>query len=121
MSTSTIRFMHCDFAECTAQAPLPFGEGYVADRQDGWTNAIYTHGCPEHGEAIAAHQADITSQTRGRGSREKTTWFLTCACGWKPTPHYQTHTSRWLQERHLAHVKAATRADHPARLAKESS
>ena len=108
MSTSTIRFMNCDFAGCTAQAPRPFGDGYVAERPDGWTDAIYTHGCPEHGPAIAAHKANIASQTRGRGSREKTTWFLTCSCGWKPTPHYQTHSSSWLQERHVKHVATVT-------------
>ena len=108
MSTTTLRFMNCDFAGCAAQTPKPFSEGYVANRADGWTDAIHTHGCPEHGEAIAAHQANVTSQTRGRGSREKTTWFLTCVCGWRPTPHHQTHTARWLHDQHLRHVKSLT-------------
>lgn len=107
MTTSTIRFMHCDFAGCDAQAPNE-ASGYIADRPDGWTDAIYTHGCPEHGEPIAAHQAKTTSDTRGRGSREKTTWYLTCTCGWRPTPFYQTHSSRQLQEQHLKHVAAVT-------------
>lgn len=108
MTNTTLRFMNCDYAGCTAQQPHPLSERYMADRPDGWTDAIYTHGCPEHGEAITAHRATITSQTRGRGSREKTTWFLTCACGWRPSPNYQTHSSSWLQKRHIQHVQHAT-------------
>lgn len=96
--------MHCDYAGCTAQAtrPEPFGT------PDGWTNAGNTDGCPDHGEPITTHKANITSQTRGRGYREKTTWYLTCACGWKSTPYYATHSSTWLRKQHLGHVKRAT-------------
>lgn len=107
MSTSMIRFMHCDHAGCTAQAPYsPSGS-----TPDGWTNAANTHGCPDHGDAIAAHKANIASQTRGRGSSEKTTWYLTCACGWHPTPHYAAHSSTWLRERHVKHVATVTAED----------
>ncbi|GIM88765.1 hypothetical protein [Paractinoplanes toevensis] len=111
MTTSTIRFMNCDFAGCTAQAPKPHGEGYIADRPDGWTDAIYTHGCPDHGNAIAAHKASVTSETRGRGSREKTTWYLRCECGWRPNPNYQSHSTDWLKKEHLKHLAAATKTE----------
>lgn len=106
MTTSTVRLMHCDHAGCDAQAPDD-EKGYVADRPNGWKDAIYTHGCPEHGEAIMAHEASITSRSRGRGSRERTTWFLTCACGWQP-PHFEMDSSRRLKEQHLKHVAAVT-------------
>lgn len=106
MSTSTIRVMHCDHAGCTAQATC---DGW--NTPDGWTNAANTHGCPDHGDAIKAHNANITSQTRGRGSREKTTWYLTCACRWSPTPHYETYSSRWLREQHVKHVARVTADD----------
>lgn len=107
MTTTLIRVMHCDFAGCTAQVPND-SNGYVKDRPDGWTDLIYTHGCPEHGQAVAAHQATITSDTRGRGSREKTTWFLACACGWRPTPPYQAYSADSLKKQHLAHVHRET-------------
>jgi hypothetical protein len=108
VTTSTIRFMHCDHARCAAQAacPEPFGT------PDGWTRAGNTDACPAHGDAIEAHKANITSQTRGRGSREKTTWYLTCACGWHPTPHYATHSASWLRAQHIEHVRQAT-SDSP--------
>lgn len=104
MTTSTIRFMHCDHAGCTTQAVCPAS----ATTPDGWTNAGNTHGCPEHGDAIAAHKANVTSQTRGRGSREKITWYLTCACGWHPTPHYETYSTTWLRGQHVKHVASVT-------------
>jgi len=104
MSTTTIRVMHCNHARCTANAtcPEPFGT------PNGWTDAGNTHGCPDHGETIAAHKANVISQTRGRGSREKTTWYLACACGWKPTPFYETYSAAWLRKQHVAHVAEVT-------------
>lgn len=108
MTTSTIRLMHCDFAGCDAQDPAE--GGYVADRADGWVDAIYTHGCPEHGDEILAHAAKLTSDTRGRGRSEKTTWFLSCSCGWKPAQPWQTHSTDYLRRAHLAHVREQTAA-----------
>lgn len=99
MTTEDITIWHCDANNCTASAP--------ADTT-GWTNAIHTHGCPAHGQLITAHKAKITSDTRGRGYREKTTWYLTCACGWTPRPSWATHTYRRLEDQHLAHVQQAT-------------
>jgi hypothetical protein len=99
-----VRIAHCDHAGCTAEAICPKNGG----TPDGWTNGANAHGCPAHAEAIAAHGANITSQTRGRGSQEKTTWFLTCACRWSPTPHYATYSSTWLREQHLKHVAEVT-------------
>ncbi len=109
MTTSTIRFMHCDHAGCDAQAPNE-ANGYVADRLDGWTDAVYTHGCPAHGETIAAHKATVTSETRGRGYKEKTTWYLRCACGWSPSPNFQSYNTDRLRSAHLAHVHDVTTA-----------
>jgi hypothetical protein len=99
--TSTIVYLlSCDHAGCTATTSEADAEG--------WTNAIYTHGCPDHGEAITAHKAKVTDQTRSRGSKEKTTYFLTCACGWQPTPHYEAYSARRLKEQHVKHVAEAT-------------
>lgn len=112
MTTSTIRFMHCDFTGCTAQAPNS-DNGYVADRPDGWTDAIYTHGCPDHGEVITAHKATKTSRDSGRGSRAKTYWYLTCACGWTPGSH-ATWNADPLHEAHLRHLAEATKAEAEA-------
>jgi hypothetical protein len=108
VTTSKIDFMHCDFARCTAQTPYDSRALHIPVRADGWTNAICTHGCPEHGEAIRAHQASITSQTRGRGRSEKTTWFLACACGWRPAQPWQTHSTDYLRQAHLDHVRTIT-------------
>lgn len=97
MSTEILYVWHCDAPECDA---------ITASRTQGWTDAIYTHGCPAHGETIAAHKATITDETRGRGRSEKTTWCLKCACGWTPGRGWATYTSRGLQEEHLQHVRA---------------
>lgn len=111
MTTSTAHFLHCDAAGCDAQAPYDdYNKLYVKHRPDGWANAIYTHGCPRHGDVILAHAATITSQTRGRGRSEKTTWFLTCACGWRSAQPWQTYNSDYLQKAHLAHVQRETAA-----------
>lgn len=99
MSKSTAITWHCDYADCNASAP---------EKAEGWHSEIYTHGCPEHFLDVHVHRAQLTSDTRGRGAREKTTWYLHCACGWHPTPYYTPHTYDWLRKQHLAHVKAAT-------------
>jgi hypothetical protein len=100
MTSTTVRLLHCDFAGCGRTCP--------DDQADGWTNAIYTHGCPDHGAAIAAHKAKLDDQTRGRGRNEKTTWYLTCACGWYPTPNFQTYNATRLKAAHLTHVREET-------------
>jgi hypothetical protein len=117
MTTSTISVMHCDFAGCIAQAPDE-SRGYVADRPDGWTDAIYTHGCPDHGGAIAAHKATKTSRENGQGRRRATYWYLTCACGWTPDRSAKWN-SEGLHAAHLAHVAAVTAA-HQAQLAQNT-
>jgi hypothetical protein len=99
MSRSTITIWNCDAGECGASAP---------EDSAGWTDAIYTHGCPAHGTAIEAHRAKLTHDTRGRGHREKTTWYLFCACGWMPSPYYATHSSLELRRQHLVHVDRTT-------------
>lgn len=114
MSTSTIRFMHCDFPGCTAQTPHPSSAPYVPVRSDGWTNAIHTHGCPDHGEVVATHTAKVTSQTRGRGRSEKTTWYLTCLCGWRPSPNWQTYNYDWLTRAHIKHLAAMCTEERPS-------
>lgn len=101
MTSTIVYLLSCDHAGCDRTTPK--------DTSDGWTDAIYTHGCPEHGAAVEAHRAKVTGDTRGRGSREKTTWFLTCACGWSPTPNRETHSSGRLKEEHRKHVAEATR------------
>ncbi|MEV0726020.1 hypothetical protein AB0I37_24980 [Micromonospora purpureochromogenes] len=95
MTTSRITIWHCDAQLCGATAP---------ENAEGWTSAIYTHGCPDHGGVIASHKAALTDETRGRGSREKTTWYLRCACGWVPRPGFATHTASGLHAKHRAHV-----------------
>ena len=97
MTTERITIWHCDADQCEATAP---------EDADGWTDATYTHGCPAHGELIAAHRAKVTDSTRGRGYRETTTWYLMCACGWTPRPSYAVHSYQGLKERHRAHVRA---------------
>lgn len=97
MSTEILHVWHCDNPACSAVA---------SQRTEGWTDAIYTQGCPAHGEVIAAHKASLDDVTRGRGRSEKTTWYLKCACGWAPSPRWATYTSRGLQEQHLRHVHA---------------
>ena len=98
MTTQTIQIWRCDAGGCGSTAP---------EKADGWVSAIYTHGCPAHAALIIAHAAKVTSTTRGRGAKEKTTWYLTCACGWWPSPNFQTHTARWLHEQHRAHLATA--------------
>lgn len=100
MTTTVVRLLHCDHASCDRTIP--------EDQAAGWGNAIYTHGCPDHAEVIAAHQAKVTSRTRGRGSSEKDTWFLVCACGWSPRPNFQVHNATRLKVAHLAHLAALT-------------
>ncbi len=99
MATSTVTIWHCDANGCDHTAPEGSG---------GWVNAAFTHGCPEHAAFITEHRARITSDTRGRGRNEKTTWFLRCDCGWAPRPGYSTHNWDPLTRAHLAHVKTAT-------------
>ena len=100
MTSEIVYLMHCDHLGCDRVTP--------EKQADGWTNAIYTHGCPDHGALIATHQAKITDTTRGRGSKEKTTWYLVCACGWSPTPNFEVHTAARLKRVHLAHVHQET-------------
>lgn len=97
MTQQSITIWHCDANGCKQSAP---------EQADGWTSAIYTHGCPEHGAEIEAHAATITDQTRGRGRSEKTTWFIKCACGWRGG--YETWSTGNLTMRHLLHVKEST-------------
>lgn len=92
MSTTTITILHCDFPGCTEQTP-----GHA---EDGWTSAIHTHGCPAHGEAIAAHEATVESWN----ARRKDWWSLRCACGWTPRPGVSAWSSRDLKAKHLAHL-----------------
>lgn len=101
MTFSTVTFWHCDASGCTQKVR----EKDSAD----WAHGGLTHGCPEHAAIIAEHAADLTSRTAGRGYKEKTTWFLHCKCGWRPTPYYSTHRYDYLQATHLAHVKEVTR------------
>nr|WP_221374521.1 hypothetical protein [Actinoplanes polyasparticus] len=109
MSTSTIEFLHCDHAQCAVKVENDrHGKLYQQRRDNGWIDAIYTHGCPEHGGTILAHAAKLTTQTRGRGRSERTTWFLTCACGWTPSPAWQMDSTNYLRERHLAHLREQT-------------
>ncbi len=109
MSRSTIEFMHCDHAGCTAKVENDrHGKLYQQQRDNGWVDAIYTHGCPEHGEQILAHMATVTHQTRGRGRSERTTWFLTCACGWRPVERWQVDSADRLKQAHLVHVREQT-------------
>lgn len=98
MTTELITMWRCDHPVCSAVA---------VEGAEGWTDAIYTHGCPSHGSLIEAHKAKVTSDTRGRGAREKTTWYLTCACGWMPKPYFATHSYRGLATQHVAHVRDA--------------
>ncbi len=95
MTRSRITVWHCDAHLCRQSAP---------EDADGWADAIYTHGCPQHGDIITAHKASLTYQTSGRGSREVTTWYLRCACGWTPRPHWAKHSARLLHDAHLVHV-----------------
>jgi hypothetical protein len=102
MSRSTAVTWHCDHGGCSANAP---------EKTEGWHSAIYTQGCPQHALEIHTHRAELTSDTRGRGAREKTTWYLHCACGWRPRPYYTPYTYDWLQKQHLAHVRAVTNSE----------
>jgi hypothetical protein len=94
VTVKLLTIWRCD-GPCDASAP---------EHTAGWTDAGRTHGCPDHGTVIAAHKANVTYVTRGRGRSEKTTWYLTCACGWKPVPFYETYSTRWLESAHLLHV-----------------
>jgi hypothetical protein len=98
VTTSTITVVHCDFPGCDAQAEQFDDRTMPA----GWTSRIHTHGCPEHGEAIAGHAATVESWT----ARRKDWWSLRCACGWMPRPGVAAYTSRGLKAQHLAHLKA---------------
>lgn len=98
VTTSTIRMWHCDIPTCEATAP---------EKAGGWTDATYTHGCPDHGEVIAAHRATVTSRTIGRGAREKDYWYLACACDWRPRPNGIAYNSGPLKVAHLEHVRGA--------------
>lgn len=102
MTTTTITFLHCDFPGCDEQTP--------GDAGDGWTSAIYTHGCPAHGEAIAVHEATVESWT----ARRKDWYSLKCACGWMPRPGVAAWAARELKEKHLAHVAEALASWEPA-------
>lgn len=96
MTTSTIRVVHCDFPGCTERETCP-GQRIMPD---GWTDEIYTHGCPTHRDAITAHAATVDCVTH----RRKDWWSLRCACGWRPQPAETLWSSRYLQELHLFHV-----------------
>lgn len=100
MTSPIVYLLSCDHAGCEQTAPK--------DEAAAWTDAIFTHGCPDHGVPIKAHQATVTPQTRGRGRTEKTTWYLACACNWAPTPAFQVHSAARLKLAHLAHVADAT-------------
>lgn len=96
MTAQSARILHCDFPDCPRRtealevnAPTP----------DGWTDAIHTHGCPDHGELIAAHKATVTDVERHR----KTYWSLRCACGWTPGLS-EPYSSRSLKVMHRVHV-----------------
>lgn len=102
MSTSTITFVHCDFPGCDERA-----EQYDARTvPSGWTGRIYTHGCPEHGEAIAVHAATVECETY----RRKDWWSLRCACGWTP-PRREAWSSAGLRKQHREHLTAALTAE----------
>jgi hypothetical protein len=101
MTSEILHVWHCDHPACDAVVP---------EKTEGWTNAIYTHGCPAHGDVVAAHKADLTYHTHGRGRSEKTTWFMRCGCGWKPSPPYSSGTYRYMEEQHRAHVAAMASA-----------
>lgn len=100
MTTTIVYLLHCDHAGCDRAAPK--------DDSEGWTDAIYTHGCPDHSEGITAHKANVTSNTRGRGSREKTYWYLKCACGWTPQPYFAIFSAKGLKDQHVRHVADVT-------------
>lgn len=97
MSVETVRSWVCDAFGCGIRAP----EG-----TDEWFNGIYTHGCPKHAAMVAEHKAKIDSSTCGRGSRARTYWYLTCACGWVPSPRWVTWNADPLREQHLIHLSA---------------
>jgi hypothetical protein len=96
VSITRIDIWNCDISICSQSA---------AEGTTGWISASYTvHGCPAHAALVEQHKPSLTSDTRGRGSRERTTWFLTCACGW--SGGYSTWSFDPLMERHLAHLNA---------------
>lgn len=105
MTTEIVRIWHCDAQSCDATAP---------EDTAGWTDAIYTQGCPAHGDVIAAHRANLRSSTSGRGSRQVTYWYLHCACGWTPRPDWSMHHHAHLRAQHLAHVHALTATEEPS-------
>lgn len=96
MTADIVRIWHCDGSACDASVP---------EKTDGWADEIYTHGCPKHRDLISEHRMKLDHTTRGRGNSEKTTWYVSCACGWRPTPSYATYNYRSLQDRHRAHVR----------------
>ena len=96
MTTTTQTFVHCDHANCDRRTP--------ETALDGWAVEVYTHGCPDHREVIAAHAANIDCNT----TRGKDYWNLKCKCGWVPKPVWELWSSRRLQADHLAHVREVT-------------
>lgn len=96
MTTTTAIIWHCDAGGCTRSA---------TEKTSGWTSAVYTHGCPDHGDVITAHKATVTGDDRSA------VWRLVCACGWVPSPSWAKHSACDLKAQHVAHVAAATPAD----------
>jgi hypothetical protein len=76
---------------------------------DGWVVGGLVHGCPDH-PGVVDHAAILSSHTQGRGYKEKTTWYLTCKCGWTPSPSFATHNYTILKDQHRWHVNQEVKA-----------
>lgn len=96
MSTQLVTMWVCDICALVVPACT-----------DGWANAVWSHGCPEHAEHVGEHRASVREETRGRGRSEKTTWFLTCACGWVPPRRWSSWNYGPLVEQHHEHLRAS--------------
>jgi hypothetical protein len=101
MTTESITIWVCNAADCDAKAP---------ERADGWYDGIHTHACPGHAGTVAEHKATVSSSSSGRGSRAITRWYLTCSCGWVPSPSSTTWNYGPLTKDHLAHLRQRTMA-----------
>ncbi|MEU8151727.1 hypothetical protein [Nonomuraea sp. NPDC048901] len=99
MTATRVEIWHCDATACAASAPAG---------TDDWFSSLYVDGCPVHAEIVAAHEFNLTYDTRGRGSRATTTVSLTCRCGWVPPSRWTQGSTELLISEHLAHVREVT-------------
>ena len=86
MSRQIVTMWRCDVCDTTT-AP---------EYTEGWVDAIYTHGCPDHAGVVAAHVATVHPLTRKPR----------CACGWYPPTYWVADcTEPTFVAEHRVHVR----------------